>query len=566
MEYVRKYNTKEYDGYFRQAIKELGWEILAKDFQKWLIQHNIVAPSESWLRNNVMAITQVKENHYKKEFIRNGYDRQFLPCIRQVEKACEYAELFPEVKKQILNEGFDSMTSCNFFFNRWSNSTSSHSRKDNYSIKDELESLMRHEGIYINPYRKYLQKHYEGNAVADGTVPLYEMVAFQLVKEVWLLRISGAKINDFIRYLKTAERPENFSLYTDEECYIEFMKSVLWLFEDASEETVETAYLGIERYFFTDYEEMPYEILTSIFFYAYNCYIKELIKKRWLSKRKPIDVCKEYLEECKERKIPPDTFKNEQNPRSKPEYLCQDDSRIRAWYRDYNLPEEAFEWLIKVKAKWADAYKDFTVKDFENIDRFKFVGRRIKIHQDPNAPYKAFTAFCIKEIRHYKNNHNVIPKRNTNKPNWEQTQIDWVTTELQFILKNQELYPLPDKMVTFAQNLLVEYYASKGEAQVAKWLADNGYKITMQVSFDDCVYKSKLRFDIKAEKDKEWFLVEYDGEQHYQYTEWFHKSYDEFEEQQKRDNIKNEYCKKNGIKLYRVRECHLKRLENVLPA
>jgi hypothetical protein len=46
--------------------------------------------------------------------------------------------------------------------------------------------------------------------------------------------------------------------------------------------------------------------------------------------------------------------------------------------------------------------------------------------------------------------------------------------------------------------------------------------------------------------------IEYDGIQHYQYPNRFHKTIQEFEAQQQRDKTKEELCHKNGVRLIRV--------------
>lgn len=53
--------------------------------------------------------------------------------------------------------------------------------------------------------------------------------------------------------------------------------------------------------------------------------------------------------------------------------------------------------------------------------------------------------------------------------------------------------------------------------------------------------------------------VEYDGVQHYKYPNPFHRTRREFEAQQKRDALKDELCRKNGIKLIRVPYSHVGR-------
>ncbi len=47
--------------------------------------------------------------------------------------------------------------------------------------------------------------------------------------------------------------------------------------------------------------------------------------------------------------------------------------------------------------------------------------------------------------------------------------------------------------------------------------------------------------------------IEYDGIQHYEYTPGLDKTYDDFLNRQKRDKIKDQLCKENGVKLIRIK-------------
>jgi hypothetical protein len=83
-------------------------------------------------------------------------------------------------------------------------------------------------------------------------------------------------------------------------------------------------------------------------------------------------------------------------------------------------------------------------------------------------------------------------------------------------------------------------------------LNELGLHYKTQYSFDDCVYKNKLRFDFAVidDQDNIKFLIENDGEQHFRPIELF-GGQEGFEYNQKRDQIKNDYCKKNNITLLR---------------
>lgn len=96
---------------------------------------------------------------------------------------------------------------------------------------------------------------------------------------------------------------------------------------------------------------------------------------------------------------------------------------------------------------------------------------------------------------------------------------------------------------------------SKGEQKIAKWLNDKNYDYETQYTFNDLFYKnnnSLLRFDFKLScEDGSLILIEYDGIQHFKQN-CFNNTKKDFEEIKKRDNLKNEYCKKNNIALYRI--------------
>ena len=49
------------------------------------------------------------------------------------------------------------------------------------------------------------------------------------------------------------------------------------------------------------------------------------------------------------------------------------------------------------------------------------------------------------------------------------------------------------------------------------------------------------------------FCIEYDGEQHFSKWDKFEKDNTNFEIRKIRDQIKNDFCKKNNIKLFRIR-------------
>jgi hypothetical protein len=106
-------------------------------------------------------------------------------------------------------------------------------------------------------------------------------------------------------------------------------------------------------------------------------------------------------------------------------------------------------------------------------------------------------------------------------------------------------------------------FESKGEKTIEKILNDNDIFFIRQYKFKECKLKQILPFDFYLPKHN--VCIEFDGEQHFKPIEyWGGKK--EFEKIKIRDNIKNEYCKNNNIKLLRIsyNENILTKLKNKL--
>lgn len=94
---------------------------------------------------------------------------------------------------------------------------------------------------------------------------------------------------------------------------------------------------------------------------------------------------------------------------------------------------------------------------------------------------------------------------------------------------------------------------SKGELKIIEILTKNNIPFKTQIKFDDCKDKDYLRFDfgIYNNQNKLLYLIEYDGIQHFD-SRYIWKDIQEFYNTKRRDNIKNEWCKKHNIPLIRI--------------
>ena len=110
---------------------------------------------------------------------------------------------------------------------------------------------------------------------------------------------------------------------------------------------------------------------------------------------------------------------------------------------------------------------------------------------------------------------------------------------------------------------------SSGEQSILKWFEQNLIKnYKHHVKFDELrgVNDGMLDFDFgigNIEKKQYSILIEFQGEQHYAFTPYFHKTIKDFERQKEHDNRKRMYCKEHNIKLIEI-PYNYKNLDNYL--
>ena len=97
---------------------------------------------------------------------------------------------------------------------------------------------------------------------------------------------------------------------------------------------------------------------------------------------------------------------------------------------------------------------------------------------------------------------------------------------------------------------------SKGEIKITRFLTNNNIKFEREKRFSDCKNILPLPFDFYIPKYN--LCIEFDGKPHFQNTNWNGKMTNEemkenLKSNQLRDQIKNDYCKTNGINLLRIR-------------
>lgn len=105
--------------------------------------------------------------------------------------------------------------------------------------------------------------------------------------------------------------------------------------------------------------------------------------------------------------------------------------------------------------------------------------------------------------------------------------------------------------------------SSKGENLIREYLIKNNIEFEEQVKFEGLKYKKSLSFDFKIFLESgRYFLLEFDGKQHFKITGWTTEEI--LRETKKRDNIKNDFCHKNDIHLLRINYKEIKNIKNIL--
>ncbi len=95
---------------------------------------------------------------------------------------------------------------------------------------------------------------------------------------------------------------------------------------------------------------------------------------------------------------------------------------------------------------------------------------------------------------------------------------------------------------------------SKGELKVKEFLDIHKLNYIQQKTFEDCIDKERLKFDFYLPNHNT--AIEYDGQQHFMPVDFANKGKEWannlFQNNVRKDNIKDAYCKDNNINLIRI--------------
>ena len=102
----------------------------------------------------------------------------------------------------------------------------------------------------------------------------------------------------------------------------------------------------------------------------------------------------------------------------------------------------------------------------------------------------------------------------------------------------------------------------KGEEKISNYLKAMKIEFETQKTFEDCKDKRCLKFDFFIPKQN--LIIEYDGIQHFSPTSFGNDADYNLKYNVKHDKIKEEYCKKNNLKLLRISYEDFDNIEEIL--
>jgi hypothetical protein len=93
---------------------------------------------------------------------------------------------------------------------------------------------------------------------------------------------------------------------------------------------------------------------------------------------------------------------------------------------------------------------------------------------------------------------------------------------------------------------------SKGEEQISTWLKNKNLRFVNGYKIDDCKNIFPLEFDFQVDIENSFILIEFDGRLHFEPWQKGKKHLEHLQRQQENDKIKDDYCRKNNISLFRI--------------
>jgi hypothetical protein len=198
---------------------------------------------------------------------------------------------------------------------------------------------------------------------------------------------------------------------------------------------------------------------------------------------------------------------------------------------------------------------EFITKFTSYLEHVILKDRYGKLSVSPKNIVKGYTPTiesAVNKTEYFINKAKVVHKDTYNYDKCEYINCD--TKTLIGCKKHFYFYQTPDNHIQ--GNGCPICNSSKGEITILNYLTEMRVDYTREYGFNGCKDKNKLRFDFYIKSINT--AIEYDGEYHYQ------DIFGKLNENKRRDNIKNKYCKDNNIKLIRIPYWEFDNIKNIL--
>lgn len=211
------------------------------------------------------------------------------------------------------------------------------------------------------------------------------------------------------------------------------------------------------------------------------------------------------------------------------------------------------DFVKKANKKYNGIY-DYSLVDYDKLKKDQkidiYCPRHGQFKQKPSSHIHGFG--CSKCGYNTLTNIEFIKLANDKHGNlYDYSLCEYVNlkTKINVICKHHGVFNIKAKNHLYCLNGCPTCLNSKGEKNIRKYLIDNKITFIPQKKFNNCRHIKPLPFDFYLPDYN--ICIEYDGRQHLMPVEHFggKNGYDQII---KRDNIKNDFCLKNNIKLIRI--------------
>lgn len=135
-------------------------------------------------------------------------------------------------------------------------------------------------------------------------------------------------------------------------------------------------------------------------------------------------------------------------------------------------------------------------------------------------------------------------------------------TKVKIICKKHGIFEQKPDYHLYSKSGCPKCKTSKGELKIIDFLEQNNIKFEQQKWFNDCRDKLPLKFDFYLPTQN--IFIEYDGEQHFMPWRKTDKAKIKLKITQKRDKIKDCYCKNNNLTLIRISYKNFNNINKIL--